>query len=75
MPGGPGRQSPDGQAAWCSYLDICGYYLHDGLVEEVVYHVYLGANNTDDYNILRNRNYKMTVNVKGKSLVDVRIDE
>ena len=67
--------APDGQAAWCSYLDICGYYLHDGLVEEVVYHVYLGANNTDDYNILRNRNYKMTVNVKGKSLVDVRIDE
>ena len=40
-----------------------------------MYHVYLGANNTDDYNILRNRNYKMTVNVKGKSLVDVRIDE
>ena len=41
-----------------------------------MYHVlYLGANNADDYNILRNRNYKMTVNVKGKSLVDVRIDE
>lgn len=67
--------APKGQAGYCTYLEIKGYYMAEGLVEEVVYHVYLGGNNTDDYNILRNHNYKLTASIKDKSLVDVRVDE
>lgn len=67
--------APQGQSGYCTYLEIKGYYMAEGLVEEVVYHVYLGGNNTDDYNILRNHNYKLTASIKDKSLVDVRVDE
>lgn len=66
--------APEGAEEYCTYLEIKGYYLHDGLVENVVYHVYLGENNTDDFNIRRNHNYQMTATIKDKKLVDTRID-
>lgn len=67
--------APNGEAEYCTYLEIKGFYLTDGLVEEVVYNVYIGQNNTDDFNILRNRHYIMNVTVKDKDLVDTRVEE
>lgn len=67
--------APSGQADYCTYLEIEGFYLTDGLVEEVVYRIYLGGNNTNDYNLLRNRHYILTATIKDKKLVDTRITE
>lgn len=67
--------APDGQAAYCTYLEITGFYLTDGLVEEVIYRIYLGGNNTNDFNLLRNHHYILTATIKDKKLVDTRITE
>lgn len=67
--------APSGQAAYCTYVEIKGFYLTDGLVEEVAYHIYLGGNNTDDFNLLRGRNYLLTATIKDKKLIDTRVDQ
>ena len=67
--------APAGQADYCTYLEITGFYLTDGLVEEVVYRIYLGGNNTNDFNLLRNHHYILTATIKDKKLVDTRITE
>ena len=69
------QTAPKDQAQYCTYLEIKGFYLTNGLVEEVVYHVYLGANNSNDFNLLRSRHYIMTATIKDKKLIDTRINE
>lgn len=59
-----------------TYLRILGDYTdaQTGIVMPLVYNIYLGGNNTDDYNILRNHHYKVSVTLMGKSKTDVRIE-
>ena len=65
---------PNGNANFCTYIEIKGYYLHNGLVSEVTYHVYLGENNTNDYNIYRNTQYKVETTILGQYKTDTRIN-
>ena len=66
------ENAPDGQ---CTYIVIKGYYKSGELVSAVTYNVYLGENNTDDYNIISNTNYKVTTTIKGIDRADTRIDK
>ena len=72
-----GEHAPDGQnGEYCTYILVKGYYKHyNGLVSEVDYKIYLGENNTDDYNIIRNTHYQVTATIKSASAVDTRINE
>lgn len=72
-----GKHAPDGQnGEYCTYILVKGYYKHyNGLVSEVDYKIYLGENNINDYNIIRNTHYQVTATIKSASAVDTRINE
>lgn len=49
-----------------SYLVLRGFYSdHQGVKHSVAYTIYLGANHTNDFNILRNCQYKNNITVRG----------
>ena len=56
----------DGKAA--TYVTIAGKYTdHQGHVYDINYNIYLGANNYDDFNIIRNTHYDNSVTIRGIS--------
>ncbi|MBR4951578.1 MAG: DUF4906 domain-containing protein [Alistipes sp.] len=56
----------DGKAA--TYVTITGKYTdHQGHVYDVDYNIYLGENNYDDFNIIRNTHYDNSVTIRGIS--------
>ena len=56
----------DGKKA--TYVTINGKYTdHQGHVYDVDYNIYLGANNYDDFNIIRNTHYDNSVTIRGIS--------
>ena len=56
----------DNQAA--TYVTISGKYTdHQGHVYGVDYNIYLGGNNVDDFNIIRNTHYDNSVTIRGIS--------
>ena len=67
--------APAGQEEYCTYIEIKGYYKSDNLVTLTEYRIFLGENNTDDYNILRNSNYKVTATILGPDRIDTRIND
>ena len=63
----------DGKAA--TYVTINGKYTdHQGHVYDVDYNIYLGGNNYDDFNILRNTHYDNSVTIRGISASDDQAD-
>lgn len=52
-----------------TYIELTGFYNGD----RVVYHLYPGADSINDYNIVRNTDYRMNLNVTGISTVDKRV--
>ena len=67
--------APAGQGDYCTYIRVKGYYKSGDLVSEVTYDIYLGENNTDDYSIMQNTNYKVTTTVLGIDRTDTRISK
>lgn len=65
---------PAGQAGYCTFIRIKGFYKSGELATAVTYDVYLGENNTDDYNIIRNTDYTVTVTIEGIDRMDTRIN-
>lgn len=73
--------APDGEKDFCTYVEISGVYTwNNGASNEqqgdytTSYRLYLGGNNTDDYNLLRNRLYTVNVTLRGRNTADMRID-
>ncbi len=52
-----------------TYIELTGFYNGD----RVVYHLYPGADDINDYNIVRNTDYRMSLNVTGISTTDKRV--
>ena len=49
-----------------TYITIEGKYTdHQGHVYDVNYNIYLGGNNTTDFNVIRNTHYNNTVTIRG----------
>lgn len=76
-----GETAPSGQQDFCTYVEISGVYTWiNGASDEeqgdytTSYRLYLGGNNTDDYNLLRNRLYTVNVTLRGRNTADMRID-
>ena len=56
----------DNQAA--TYVTITGKYTdHQGHIYDVDYNIYLGGNNYDDFNIIRNTHYNNSITIRGLS--------
>lgn len=63
-----------GKDAYCTYLELQGVYTQKGGVrKQVYYRFYIGENNTNDYNIKRNRVYQLSMILKGFSSADKRV--
>ena len=59
----------DGKAA--TYVTINGKYTdHQGHTYDVSYNIYLGGNNYDDFNIIRNTHYDNSITIRGISASD-----
>lgn len=59
----------EGQAA--TYVTITGKYTdHQGHFYNVDYNIYLGGNNTDNFNVLRNTHYDNSITIRGISASD-----
>ena len=71
------QKEPDGTdvSAYSTYVEIKGFYKIDALVNSVTYRVYLGENNSNNFNILRNTHYTVIATVKGQNEIDVRVNE
>lgn len=71
-----GATAPAGQGDWCTYVEIRGsYYNHaNGTGYTTIYRIFLGGDNTSDYNLLRNRAYTVDVTLCGQSTADTRIE-
>lgn len=65
--------APTGQGDYCTYIELSGLYQENGTSKLVSYKVYLGGNNTDDYNVETNRIYNVSLTVKGVSEADSRL--
>lgn len=65
--------APSGQADYCTVVIVCGTYTSGTITQEVSYHFYLGSDNVKDYNLLRNREYNVSVTITGMSDADMRV--
>lgn len=65
--------APSGQGDYCTYIELSGLYQESGTSKLVSYKVYLGGNNTNDYNVEANRIYNVNLSVKGVNEVDSRL--
>lgn len=59
--------APDGQGSYCTYVSIRGKVTANAnaSARDVVYNVYLGANNIDDYNLWANAAYSARLTITG----------
>ena len=59
----------EGQAA--TYVTIAGKYTdHQGHSYDVDYNIYLGDNNTDNFDVIRNKHYDNSITIRGISASD-----
>lgn len=66
--------APSGQGNYCTYIEVSGVYTTStGVTFNVIYTIFLGANNTKDYNLKRNTHYTVTTTIKGQAKSDTRI--
>lgn len=59
--------APDGQGSYCTHISIAGKLTRasGAAATNVTYNVYLGANNTDDYNLWANAAYSARLVITG----------
>ena len=55
-------------------VEISGDYEIGGKITDVTYRVYPGANSTEDFNVVRNHSYAITVGIQGLNPNDIRVD-
>ena len=66
--------APAGQGDYCTYVYVQGTYtVPVGLTRTAYYTIFLGANNTDDYNLRRNTHYTVNTTIKGWNTSDTRV--
>ncbi len=58
---------------YATYIEMTGHTLGTQGGDEIVYRIYPGADNYNDYNVVRNTHYTLTNTLKGISLSDTRV--
>lgn len=54
-------------------IDVSGEYTQGEKTTDVTYRIYLGKNNSTDFNLIRNNAYKVTVTILGINENDKRV--
>lgn len=54
-------------------IEVSGDYTKNGVLEDVTYCIYPGANASTDFNLIRNNSYTITATIIGKNENDVRV--
>lgn len=68
------EKAPAGQSDMCTYIELFGRYtIADEEPTKTTYRIYLGADNTKDYNLLRNHAYVVNVTLRGQNVSDMRV--
>lgn len=68
------EKAPIGQSDMCTYIELFGRYtIADEEPTKTTYRIYLGGNNTKDYNLLRNHAYVVNVTLRGQNVSDMRV--
>ncbi len=62
-----------GDLDYATYIEMTGHTLGAQSGNEIVYRIYPGADNYNDYNVVRNTHYTLTNTLKGISLSDSRV--
>ena len=66
--------APFRQGDYCTRVEVSGTYTTAaGLITTATYTIFLGANNTDDYNLTRNTHYRLNTQILGQFKSDTRI--
>jgi hypothetical protein len=66
--------APFRQGDYCTRVEVSGTYTTAaGLITTATYTIFLGANNTDDYNLMRNTHYTLNTQILGQFKSDTRI--
>lgn len=66
--------APAGQSDMCTYIELFGRYTTaEGQTTKATYRIFLGGNNTTDYNLLRNHAYTVNVTLRGQNVSDMRV--
>ena len=58
---------------YSTYVDMTGIYTLAGIQKEVTYRIYLGGNATNNFEIIANTVYNVSITVKGCNEADARI--
>lgn len=67
-------KAPSGQGSYCTYIEVSGTYMTSHwTTHTTIYRIFLGANNTKDYNLKRNIHYTVTTTITGQVTSDTRI--
>ena len=71
-----GGNGTAGQGDYATYIEITGDYMNDlgDIYTDTKYRIYLGGDVVDDYNLLRNTHYTVTVTIQGLNDYDSRIE-
>lgn len=54
-------------------IDVSGEYTKNGTLTDVTYRIYLGKNNSTDFNLIRNNSYNVTATILGINQSDKRV--
>lgn len=65
--------APLNQGDYCTCIEVSGMYNTGVFIYNVIYRIFLGEDNTKDYNLKRNTHYTVTVKIKGINTFDTRI--
>lgn len=54
-------------------IEVSGDYTKNGVLEDVTYRIYPGANASTDFNLIRNNSYSIKATIIGKNENDIRV--
>lgn len=54
-------------------IEVSGDYTKNGVLEDVTYRIFPGANASTDFNLIRNNSYTITATIIGKNENDIRV--
>lgn len=67
------ENAPEGQGPYCTYVEVEGDCVENGLTERIVLKVFLGWDALGDFNLSANNRYLVSVALAGRNEYDLRI--
>lgn len=69
----PSEKGPENAPAGSTFIEIGGDYQRGSALTDVTYTIYLGANESTNFNVVRNYHYTVSSTIKGLNSRDLRV--